>query len=131
MQRPEIVGDPMDVFIGQDGFPRRHKQGCGRLGRILNRRHLAALDNLDHFGVVVRGVKKGRNLASLAVGIRHSSLELQAVTAYAPESAEALLSRLDHRILSGQRLCPLRKDGLRILGGGGGHESDNCLSGVA
>src|ERR1017187_9828323 len=129
LQRPEIVGDPMDVFIRQDAFPWRHVQRGGRLFRILDGRHFAVLDNPGHllFGVVVRGVKKGGNLAALTVGIGHSSLEFQAVTAYASESGETLLAGLDRGILRRQRPGPLRKDGLRIFGGGGGHESDDGL----
>src|SRR5579872_7138696 len=47
LQRPEVVGDAMDVFLGQHGLPGRHIQRRRTLLRILDRRHLPVLDDLD------------------------------------------------------------------------------------
>src|ERR1039458_2423482 len=102
LQRPEIVGDPIDVFLGQEAFPGRHVQRRRRLGRVIDGRRLAVANNLDYFflGVVVRGVEERWDLAALTIGVGHSSLQLEAVTADTSESGETLLSRLDRRILS-------------------------------
>lgn len=55
LQRPEIVGDPVDVLICQDALPRRHIEWCGRPFGVFHGRDLPVLDDLYDFllGVVV------------------------------------------------------------------------------
>src|ERR1035437_5542869 len=67
--RPEVVGNPIDVFIAKHVLPRRHIERRSGSGGIVQRRHTAIANDGDDLvlGVVIGDVQQRGHLAALGV----------------------------------------------------------------